>query len=273
MQTSYQLAPDQLKLGMLSDASPRGKTNSRLCATPVKAGYGVFRAPFYGEAGGNYGSDPGAVWQVPSPVAALDADAITVAGTSATGTSTLADGVVGTAEMQPARKLTITFDASTDWDATTGTISFYNEDDVLVTENVAIATSTSVTTTDTAKQFVSFTKPAQTGTGGAYTIGIAALDASITESDFEGVALFRPTQVAYSETADFGPEEMIACVRRNGAVIVATEGTPAEGDPVYVGTGVSNLGKFRNDNTSAVLVTGARFGRCLNASNLAEVEF
>lgn len=280
MQTAYQLAPDQLKLGMLADGSPRGRTTSRLAATPIKAGYGCFRAPFYGESGGNFGADPGAVWQVPSPAAAADVDAIIATiGSTATiqtfDTAVEADGVVSMSEMQPARKLTLVLSNHADWDATTAVITFYNEDDVLVSENMSIPNggNTTLTTTDTAKQFVSLVIPAQSGTGGTATVGVAALDASITAGDFEGVALFKPTQVAYSDTEDFGPQEMIALVRKNGVVIVATEGTPAEGDDVFVGTAAGNLGKFRNDNTSAVQIVGARFGRCDNAAGLAEVEF
>jgi hypothetical protein len=279
VQLAYNLRPASMQLGVMA-TSNRGMEviNSRITTTPVRAGYGVFREPNYGAAGSSFGADSGQVWQVPTPAAAADDDAIIATIASSTSIQTLdsaveVDGATGLTEMFPARKLTLVLSNHADWDATTAVITFYNERGELVSENMSIPNggNTTLTTSDTSSLFVSLVIPVQSGTGGTATVGVAAIDASITLADFEGVARWEPCRVPYSADYDYGPEVAIPVVRK-GVIVVKISGTPAYGDDAYVGTGASNLGVFRNDNTSAVAVTGARFGKVDLTNLIAEVE-
>jgi hypothetical protein len=127
---------------------------------------------------------------------------------------------------------------------------------------------------------VSFTKPAQTGAGGAYTIGVAAQSA-LTLNDFLGVArrqviketlatsdLFRRVggQTSNLVTADYIDGETVP-VTEQGGIWVYSEEAVSDRDPVFVrvasGAGGTVLGAFRNDaeGGNCVQVTGARFVR------------
>jgi hypothetical protein len=279
MQTSYSLRPGNLQLGDMADSNSTFEViKSKILTTPANAGYGVFVEPNYGASGSSYGADPGQVWQVPTPAAAADVDAIIATIASSASIQTLdssveVDGATGLTEMSPARKLTLVLSSHADWDATNASITFYNERDELVTETLAIPNggNATVTTSDTAKQFVSLVIPAQSGTGGTATVGVAAIDASITLSDFAGVLRRECCRVPYSTAYDFGPDSAVSVVLK-GAIGCKIEGTPVEGGDVYVGTGAANLGVFRADNTNAIAVTGARFGKVDLTNLVAEIE-
>lgn len=278
-QSSYSQRPDEAYPGQLANSIGPSRRSTAFARGLVKAGYGVFKVPGTGSHGVFPTQSP-ECFHIPNPGAAVDVDAITVAGTSATGTSTLADGVVGTAVMQPARKLTVTFDASTDWDATVGVLVYLDHAGRQVSENIAIATSTAATTTGYASQFISFTKPAQTGAGGAYTIGIGAMPA-LTAADFLGTSiririkttlatadLYRAIggQTSNLVTADYVDSESVR-ILESGEIWVATEEAVSDRDPVYcriaAGAGGSVLGAFRNDadTASCILIPNARFVR------------
>ncbi|MEY4507939.1 MAG: hypothetical protein RLZZ450_61 [Pseudomonadota bacterium] len=251
----------------------------------LRAGLGAFKVQGFGGAGSRNSTDPGEVFQIPSPSGAVDVDAIGSAVSSATGLKTVGSGVtagVVTSDMQPARKLTVTFDASTDWDATVAVITYVNNEGKTVSENLAVATSTTATTVGYAKSFVSLSIPAQTGSGGTATIGISAMSA-LTIADFAGVVLrqsiktmVNPSNLYIGPTSDgitnantlahYVDGDTVPCVRR-GLLSVFTEEATSDMDPVYMriasGAGGSLLGAFRNDadTASCVLVTGARFVR------------
>lgn len=288
-QSSYSYRPSEAVIGQLAEAFSPSKRTGRVARGLVKAGYGLFRAPSVGGAGSQM-LDPGEAFQIPNPGAGADDDSIITAGTSATGTD-LPNGAVGSAEFQPARTVQIVFDSSTDWDPTNGTARYLDSDGVLQNETVAIATSTTVTLSKRVRQFISFTKPAQTGTGGTYKIGHTALSA-LTAADFCGVAIRKPIKTTISGaglygypgitstlvTADYVDAESVP-VLEAGAIWVFTEEAVVEGDPVYVritsGAGGSNLGAFRKsaDSASAVQVPGALFKRAANASGPAWATF
>lgn len=290
-QTSISQRPGEALIGQLAEGFSPSMRSAAVARGLVKAGYGVFKVPGTGTRG-VFPTKERECFHIPNPGAAVDVDAITVTGTSATGTSTVADGVVGAAEMQPARKLTVTFDASTDWDATTGVLTYLDQAGRQVSENIAIATSTTATTVGYASKFVSFTKPAQTGAGGTYTIGIGAMPA-LTIADFFGVAIRQviKTTLATNDlyrfvggstsnlvTADYIDAETVPFLEQGG-IWVYSEEAIADRDPVYVrvaaGAGGSVLGAFRNDADSAscVAVTGARFMRDATGAGPAWVRF
>lgn len=283
-QTSYSQRPGEALPGMLASAVGPERRTTRLARGLVKAGYGVFKVPGTGSRGGNLGvlDSLGECFHIPSPAPAADVDAIVDGGLSTTGTdlAAAANGVVGSADIQPARQLTVTFDASTDWDATVGVLTYLDHEGRQVSENIAIATSTSVTTTGYASKYVSFTKPAQTGATGTYDIGVAVL-ATLALGDFLGVALrirakttlstsdlYRRMggNLSSSVSADYIDNEEVRIVKA-GSIWVFTEEAVSDQDPVYVriaaGAGGSVLGAFRNDadTASCVAVSDARFVR------------
>jgi hypothetical protein len=278
MQPAYTLAPGSMKAG-LCDSSSFTRKNSRVLAGKGRAGYGCFRVPTLGSPGSSNGVDPGQVWQQPSHAAAADVDAILATGASSASVQlidTEADGAYATATFMPPRNVTLVLSSHADWDATNATLTYIDQGGITRTETLAIPNGGNATVTSTGfvAQFVSLSIPAQAGTGGTYTIGIAAIDASVTLADWEGVAEFRPFQIAEDTDNDFGDKEVITVVRKGVITVVLESGTTAAtGGDVYVGTGASNLGKFRHDNTSAIAVTGARFAKVDLTVLLADVEF
>jgi hypothetical protein len=108
-------------------------------------------------------------------VAGEDVDAIT-SGASTAGTQTLTSftGVIGGTLMDPPRVLTFTFSSSTDWDATTITVTGKDWYGATQTETFAIPNNGNATVVGT-KLFSKVTQvsiPAQTGTGGTFTMGV-----------------------------------------------------------------------------------------------------
>lgn len=110
----------------------------------------------------------------------VDTDAILATGGSTAGIQTLTgaslDGLIGTDAMVPPRRLSMTFDAHTDWDATTAVITGTDQDGAVITENFAIPNG-GAATVDGALYFASVTSvviPAQTSTGGTFTVGVRA---------------------------------------------------------------------------------------------------
>lgn len=273
MQTSYTSRHAVAVEGMIADSRLVKHVNSRISVGTIKAGKGVFRASAWEPAqtdGDRH--NPGTVAQTLSPAAAADVDAIatgTVIKSSASiaaYTAAQADGVIGAGTLYPPRKLTITFDASTDWDPTNGTISFLDENGDLTTETLVITTSTTRTTVKRARSFVSWSQPAQTGAGGTATIGIAAL--AYTLADFEGVAVYDSSIERQADAIAAGVEwgdKVVLPVLAIGAIYVFPEVAVTPADAVYVriasGAGGTVLGAFRTDadTASAVLVTGAKW--------------
>lgn len=275
MQTSYSNAPARAREGLVADSRTFKHIVGRIAQGTLKAGVGCFRQPTVGAPGSNM-ADPGQVYQNPSPVVAVDADAIFTSFASSASISTKlaasATGVVGSGTMTPARKLTLTLSNHTDWDATTAVIRYYDQGGVLQSENLSIPNggNTTLTTTGHASSFVDLTIPAQTGAGGTAEIGIAVLDSGITIADYIGVVVFTPMVVAASTataTAAEFADRSVVDVMQKGAIWVDPEGTPAVGDDVFVrigsGAGGTQLGAFRNDadTATAVQIVGAKFGR------------
>jgi hypothetical protein len=222
---------------------------------------------------------PGEVFQIPVGGLALDVDAIGTALTSSTGTKTVGSGITAgavTTTLQPARKLTVTFDASTDWDPTNATITYVNHAGQTVSETLAIATSTTATTTGYAKSFTSIAIPAQTGTGGTATVGIAALGAgTLALTDAVGIVqrqfsktMVNPSNLYVGPSSDgitssatlahYVDGDEVPCLQE-GSIVVYTEEALVAGDALFVriasGAGGALLGAFRNDSDSGSCVS------------------
>ena len=166
-------------------------------------------------------------------------------------------------------------------DATNITLTGVNHLGQTVSETIAIPNggNATVTSTNWYRSVTSFSVPAQTGTGGTATVGIAALD-SIALADFCGVVIRKPIKTTIPSSGLYGypgitstsvpasfvdGETLSLCV--GGGIWVYTEEAVTERDPVYVritsGAGGSTLGAFRNDadTASCVLIPDARFTR------------
>ena len=108
----------------------------------------------------------------------VDVDAIIATGASTSGTQTLTsasfDGLIGDDVMSPPRRLSFTFDSSTDWDPTTITVTGKDETGATITESFAVATSTTANGVKYFSQVTQVSIPAQTGTGGTFTMGVRA---------------------------------------------------------------------------------------------------
>lgn len=289
VQLSYSQNPREAVLGQLAEAFRPYSGDSRIARGFVRAGFGVFLsspadAPDSTQTHAII--DPGEVFHQPNGATGslADVDALIVAGASATSIQTITsfNGVLGASEIQPPRHITFTFDSSTDWDPTTGTVTFVAENGDTVTENLSVATSASLTTTAKAKQILKVVIPAQTGAGGTFTAGVDAISAPDIAA-FAGVVVRPQVHRAltddliyglpgYGSTpggATFVDGESLGCLT-SGGIYVASEVAAKDGDPVYVRTAVSGgnlvLGSFSNTSgTGLTLVPNARFKRSCNA--------
>lgn len=285
VQDSYSQRYAEMKLGQLMNTlgPSNGARTQRIARGLVKAGYGCFKVQGYGTHA-VYPTQIGQCYHLPNPDGAVDVDAfLTATATSASPvTHTSFNGVVGTSDLQPARRLTFTLSSHADFNAVVAVVTYLDQSGRQVSENVNLpdAGNATVTTTGWVSKLISVAIPAQGGTGGSYTIGIAAL-AALALNDYVGVAirlrgkhtlassdLYREVGGLTSNlvTADYRDNETVRLLE-TGDIAVFTEEIVADRDPVFVriaaGAGGSVLGAFRNDadTASCVQVPGARFVR------------
>lgn len=285
-QTSYSLDMAIGRAGALVDSRPMRHVQSRLAVGSIKAGYGVFRLPGYGHAF-TRPADPGEVYQSPTAGNAADVDAILASGGASTADIQVwegaeLNGVVGDDTMYPARKVTLVLSSHADWDATTAVLSYYDEDGALKSENLSIPNggNATVTTVDDVSRVVSLTIPAQASTGGTFTIGVAALDSSITAADFDGVALYDASQVPYDTVNgyEYGDKAAVPVLRK-GAIWMVAEGSVTAYAPAFIrtlsGSGGTQIGAVRADadTSTAIEITGSQFMKSATTGQLVPVEF
>lgn len=283
MQTSYSLNPAIAREGMIADSRTLKHIVSRLCEGAVKAGRAVFRVVGGGQAFTSR-LDPGTVWQQPSPSQDADVDAFKTNVASSASLQTISgtgwNGVVGTAKMYPERLVTLVLSNHADWDATNATLRGYLNG-VLQSETLAIPNGGNATVTSTKRydQILDLAIPAQSGTGGTATVGVAALDASVTLADFEGFAIYDPALVpnvvpSQDQTNEYHDKDT-ASILYKGALWVITEDAVSTGGTVHVRiSGSGNVGAVRSDTDggAAIAITGARFGSDASAAGLVKVE-
>lgn len=122
----------------------------------------------------------GGTYTMGTIVGSADQDSIIAVGTSTASIQTLDDeselnGIVGLDEMDPPRPLFAVFSTHADWDETTMTITGVDKAGNTVTDTIAIPNGggTTVNATDGTLFFrvTSVSVPAQTGTGGNFTLG------------------------------------------------------------------------------------------------------
>ena len=283
VQSSYDAERTESVLGQIAEAGGPRRIKTRVSRGLTKAGFGVFLS-----SGADAKSvDPGEVYHVPFPAAGAQVAALHSGASSASiQTITSFNGAYGASEIQPPRAVTFAFDASTDWDPTSATLRYVNEKNVIVTETISVATSGTPSTTGKVKRPISLTVPAQTGAGGTFTMGVAAL-ASLTEALFEGAAVRQEFKTTPNSSAlysypgvssvlgsgDYADAESVP-VMSEGGIWVYSEAAVSDGDPVYVRTAVNGalnvLGSFAPAaGTGLTLLTKARFVRSSDAAGPA----
>lgn len=112
--------------------------------------------------------------------ALADVDAIISGGASSASLQTLSgaslNGVSGYRALSPSRRITLVLSNHADWDATTATITGKDAGGNTISDTLSIPNGGNTTLT-TAKLFARVTSvaiPAQSGTGGTFTVGVAA---------------------------------------------------------------------------------------------------
>ena len=133
-----------------------------------------------------------------APTADVDAIVATLASTAGVQTLTGAtlDGVVGDDEMIPPRNVTMTFSNHADWDATMAVVTGIDSDGNVVQEDLLIPNGGNATVTG-AKLFAKIMNlyvPAQSGTGGTFTLGTGSKLGAINGQAVHGVALYEATR-------------------------------------------------------------------------------
>jgi hypothetical protein len=292
-QLTYNLEPAIARAGMAGAFGPHYDMTKQAMG-PLHAGVGCFLVPGFGPST-HPRQGAGHVWNTPSPAdpaASVNAFVTTHASVNAGVTISGAglNGAVGAGSIYPPRKITITLNSHADWDldAAGWTVTFVDGGtkaqvtEVLSSPDGGNAT---LTTTGYAESLVSVTQSdaAVSSTNGSYTIGYAALDASIVASDFAGIVLLDTATVESSyppptlATDSLYLDGATVAVRREGSIWVVTEDACSEGGAVYCRTAangaLTQLGGIRSDadTANAFVIPGARFERNSSALGLNKV--
>ena len=111
--------------------------------------------------------------------ALADVDAIIATGATTTGEQVFSgaqlDGATGGASLGTPRLITLTLSSHADWDSTTATLEGLDGNGETISEDLTIPNggNTTLTTTKRFLRATSLTIPAQSGTGGTFTMGVA----------------------------------------------------------------------------------------------------
>lgn len=192
------------------------------------------------------------------PAATADVDAIaatigSTAGEQVLDTGGELDGVIGLGLISPPSRIDLILDSHVDWDATSATLVYEDENGVEQTETLSIPNGGNATVSSVgyASRVVSLTIPAQSGTGGTATLGIqGAAGRSLGGGDVMGVSLRTHKTRADLSAADneLYEDEDVLPVRRQGRIFVTVENAFAAGDrPLVrlVAAGAEKLGAIR----------------------------
>lgn len=126
-----------------------------------------------------------------------DVDAILSGGASSTSLQTLSgaslNGVLGYRALSPSRRITLVLSSHADWDASTATITGKDANGTTITETLSIPNggNTTLTTTKLFARVTSVAIPIQSGTGGTFTVGVAA--PWVATDDTTHITLAAPT--------------------------------------------------------------------------------
>lgn len=192
---------------------------------------------------------------------------------------TALNGVIGSGWTFPAKQVTITCDASGDWDATNVLVSGEDQDGNPQTDTIAIATSTTGTSAKFFSRVTSYVVPAQTGAGGTATVGYAAdAGGSVqwgTLFEHDGVAVYDDTLEEDSAGAGYPSTYSVPCLIE-GEIDMISEVTTVKGAQVFVrivtgGAEVAGRVRMDDDGGDAVPVAGMFFAEA-RAAGAVKVE-
>lgn len=205
------------------------------------------------------------------PDASADLDAIKTNGVTAASQQVInpgdCDGVDGAGPYVLPARLAMVLDSDADWNATSASLVYEDENGVQQTEALAIPDGGNATLTSVgyARRFVSLTIPAQAGAGGSYTLGRAA-EVTLDGGDVLGVSIrtHKARQDGAIENAENYEDEDQMPVRRKGRIFVTVENAFEAGDRPLVrciASGAEQLGAIRvgdNDSGDCFPWSGAR---------------
>lgn len=301
IQTTFPQQTFSMLPGEFQGAFNDREISNKFAAGLLRAGLAAFKVPDSGESVARKLARgyPGQAFQIPSVDQAAAASALGTAMTSATGNKNAGSGfTVGPSygvARQPARKITITTDAGTNWAGGSILLTGTNQLGQVVSETIATSASTTLTSVNTYRSLAATNPLVISGTGGGNgtaTIGLAALTASaLGLADIYGIVVRQPIKsmvnpsnlyvgpslgsVPSNTLAHYVDGDTVPCMYK-GNIAVFTEEAVVDQGPVYVrivsGAGGSLLGAFRTsaDSASAILVPNAKFIRSW-AAGVAEV--
>lgn len=280
-QTTYNTDPAIGRAGMEADTRLDSRKESRIADGAVAAGL------LAGRSDAPSGYLPGKVKALAaSPAIGVDVDAIVATGASAAADQTLSgaalDGAVGGDVMLPSRRITLTFDNHTDWDATEGYVDFIDSMgrhrrvffDIPNGGNATVSLDG-----PGAARVLGVFIPAQTGAGGTFTVGIAAGGVDIGPFQADGIPLYDASVEPNTDAAEYADTDSVPLLAR-GAAFVETEDACTPDDAVFARVtiaGSEEAGAFRKDSDSgdAFPVLGASFKRtsAIGGVNVVELDW
>ena len=227
VQNAYAFAPAAGLPGQVARHKPGQYFATLIAAMAMTPGLVAFNGRAVGGAAGEAGhmtAPAASATGILASGGASSASSQTISGTSLNGT--YGNG----AELLPPRNVTLVLSSSTDWDATTATITGTDENGAVVTDSLSIPNNGNATVVGTVafRTVTSVTIPAQTGTGGTFTVGIGSVFGAVDHL-VEGIVARDVTRSAVA----FAAGELVP-VMRNADLFVTSESAVKDGDPVFV---------------------------------------
>lgn len=264
VQTSYSNTRDLAVAGMPAD-NEGAVDRSVIVESAIAAGLLVVQGTTTKTEGAPPSAPSAAATAIVSTPVATAIAAQTVSGASL-------DGAVGQGLISPPKNITLTLTSHADFDATTAVVTGEDEEGQVIEEDFAIPNGGNATVTGS-KIFAKITSvyiPAQSGAGGAVTVGtgvkLGAIDGIV-----HGVSLYDASREPGTYAVDY-----VMPVRRKGAVWVYAETAVNPSLPVYarfVAGGGETLGRFRStvDSTDLGRLRKARWLDTTSAEGFARL--
>lgn len=218
---------------------------------------------------------------------AADVDAIvatfaTTAGIQTLDTAGELDGVFGAEAFYPPSRLDFIFNSHADWNATTGVVTYEDENGTRRSENIAIpdAGNATVSTVGYVRRVISIVIPAQADVNGTMTVGVQGPAGRIYSGyGLMGVSAFtqKTLQTPSSSNNEVYEDNTAMPVVRRRRIWVVCEDACTPNDSVYARCASGSetvIGRFRTDNDSGtcIPVPSAKFLSTAAAGGLALLE-
>jgi hypothetical protein len=235
----------------------------------------------------DYGTDPVTQAREIPALPAADVDAIMTAAVfaSAAAAQDIAsgtfDGVIGFDRISPCRTITVTFDASGDWDTPSGEcrIDIYGNDaaGIEIKDTVSRANGAGAVTLTTRKAFADVTRvhvEACNGAGGTATMGVSNGYVELTQRDYPGVACFTKflePNVTVAPVYEIATRIQFDILVR-GHIVVIPEHAVSIGDQAYIrvlAAGNDVRGQFAGADGASTPTTYAKLVGATYQSNAA----